>query len=69
MNDKSTLIYSYGYGNTLTLDTITYKYYITIIYKSDVIKASNRSIHYQPYNRFRIKLDQKGIRFNVYKPI
>ena len=67
MNDKSTIIYGHGYGNTLALDAITYKYHITIIHNSDVINASNRSIYYQPYNKFRIKLGQNGIRFNAYK--
>lgn len=61
MNDKSILIYDHGYALCI------YEYDITIIYKSDAINASKRMMHYQLYNKFRIKLDQKGIRFNDYK--
>ena len=61
MNDKSILIYNHGYALCM------YEYDITIIYKSNVINESKRMMHYQLYNKFRIKLDQKGIRFNAYK--
>lgn len=61
MNDKSIIIYDHGYASCI------YEYYIAIIYKSAVINASKRMIRYQLYNKFRIKLDQKGIRFNAYK--
>ena len=65
MNDKSILIYDHGYALCI------YEYDIAIIYKSDVINESKceskRMIRYQLYNKFRIKLDQKGLRFNAYK--
>lgn len=67
MNDKSTLIYIHSYNPILNLGLIYNKYHMIIICKSDVINVSERKIHYQLYNRFKIKLDQKGIRFNAYK--
>ena len=65
MNDKSILIYDHGYALCI------YEYDIAIIYKSNVINESKceskRMMHYQLYNKFRIKLYQKGLRFNAYK--
>lgn len=66
MHDKSTLIYIHSYGLNLGLIS---KYNIVIIHKSDVINVSKRKIYHQLYNKFRIKLDQKGIRFNAYKRV
>lgn len=61
MNDKSIIVYDHGYALAV------YEYDIAIIHKSDRVNLSKRMISYQLYNKLKIKVDQKTIRFNMFK--